>query len=89
MKKLIVFESRPDYVFSDDECGHAYLVWPDHYTFTEEEDGFDGEADCFHTREKTESGEFLEYLVFYHEIPASAEELDEIFWDSSEDVKAL
>lgn len=68
-KKIIRFDFEPDYCFSDSELGSTVLVWP------ETVPGMDM---CFRCREKSESGEIVDYRVFGYDIPANGQEYQEI-----------
>lgn len=69
VKKIVVFESTPDYVFSDDERGNTVLIWPDFVV---------GMDTCFRCREIMESGEVLDYRIYGYDIPNTAEEMEDI-----------
>ena len=70
-KKIVVFDSIPDYVFGDDELD-TVLIWPD-------------EVPCcdpgFRTREILESGEVVDCRIYGYSIPGNAAEYDEIMED--------
>ena len=65
--KIIRFDRKPDYVFADDE--HVVLVWPENVP---------GMDDCFRCRERTESGEIVDFRIYGYAIPNSEDEYNEI-----------
>ena len=66
MKKIMTFDSAPNYCFSDGE--ETVLVWPEE---------IEGKDKCFRCREKHD-GETFEYRIFGYDFPTSESEFDEI-----------
>ena len=65
MKKIINFDSAPEYIFGDDERENTVLVWPD---------SVPGMDFCFRCREAMESGEIIEYRIYGYDMPTNSEE---------------